>query len=120
MNTRFVLVAALVGALVIAILAAIFALQNPDLTFVNVFAWEFNAPLALVLFITLGVGLIIGLLVLVPSIIRREMKLRHKTKHIHELESELEEAKSSLEKNQKRTKYLEENMELPGDESSLA
>lgn len=120
MNTRFVLVAALVGALIIAVLAAIFALQNPDLTFVNVFAWEFNAPLALILFITLGVGLVIGLLVLVPSIIRREMKLRQKNKRIHELESQLQEVQNSLEKNLKRTKYLEENMELPGDESSFA
>jgi putative membrane protein len=120
MNTRFILIAALVGALIIAVLAAIFALQNPDPTFIRLFTWQFNAPLALVLFVTLGLGVIVGLLVVVPSVVRREMKLRQKNKRIHELESSLEEAQETLGKTQKRTKYLEENMELPNDDSSFA
>lgn len=120
MNTRFVLIAALAGALIIAVLAAVFALQNPDPTFIRLFTWRFNAPLALVLFVTLGLGIIVGLLVVVPSIIRREVKLRQKNKRISELESNLQEIQSSLNQTQKRTKYLEENMQLPNDDSSLA
>ncbi len=116
---RFILVSALVGALLIAILAATFALQNPDLTAVNFFAWQFDFPLALILFLTLGLGVIIGLLVLLPSIVKREMKISQKNKRVMELENILAETESTLSKNNKRTQYLEENMQLPNNDSEL-
>jgi len=120
MNPRIALVTALVGALVIALFATIFALQNPNPTFIHLFNWNFQAPLALVLFITLGMGVIIGLLLLVPSLIKREMKIRQKNKHIKELDESLNEYQTEAEKSQKRTRYLEQNLEPPEDRTELS
>ena len=77
----------LVIALLIAFLAVIFALQNAVPVVVNFLPWEFQGSLALVLLLTLALGVIVGLLVSVPSIIRRSRRISHQQKIIENLEA---------------------------------
>ncbi|MFW6359313.1 MAG: LapA family protein [Chroococcales cyanobacterium] len=74
-------------ALVIALITVIFALQNATLVIVNFFAWEFEASLALVLICTLVVGVVIGLLVSVPSGLRHKLRANRYRKRLIELEN---------------------------------
>ncbi len=81
----------LVVALIIAILAVIFALQNPMPITVSLLAWQFEGSLALVLLIALTLGVLISLLVSVPTVIRRNRAITAQRKTIRELESRLAE-----------------------------
>lgn len=66
-----------VSALVIAFLAILFALQNTNLATIQLFIWEYRQSLALILLGTLAIGVIVGLLVSVPAIIRRNIRISH-------------------------------------------
>jgi GGDEF domain-containing protein len=59
-----------ISALVIAFLAILFALQNNSLVTINLFIWRYQQSLAVVLLATLAIGVLVGLLVSVPAIIR--------------------------------------------------
>lgn len=94
----------LVVVLIFAILAVIFALQNSVLVTAVFFSWEFEGSLALMLLIALAVGVIIGLLVLLPGIMQRNRNLRTQRKKITgfektntELESQIQQLKKQLE-----------------------
>jgi uncharacterized integral membrane protein len=88
----------LILALVIAILAVIFALQNSMTVTISFLVWEVTASLSLVILITLGIGILIGLLVLAPSAIKSSFAASSNRKRIGALEKELDEhkAKSSV------------------------
>ena len=80
----------LIIAIVIALLAVVFALQNSDLVSVKFFAWELgNTSMALVLLITLILGLVTGMLFLAPGIYKRNTTIGAQKKRIGELEREL-------------------------------
>jgi uncharacterized integral membrane protein len=61
----------IVSGLAIALLAILFALQNPNLVTLNLLGWEYRQSLALVLLLTLAIGVVVGLLVSIPAVIRR-------------------------------------------------
>jgi len=80
----------LIIAITIAILAIVFALQNNILVTVRLIFWELPfANLALVLVLTLIMGLIAGLLFLAPGIYRRNQTIGSQRKRIVELEKEI-------------------------------
>lgn len=60
----------LILALLIAILAVIFAVQNVTMVTISFFAWNINTSLAVALLIALGAGVLITLLVSVPGRIK--------------------------------------------------
>ncbi|WP_299491058.1 LapA family protein [Acaryochloris sp. IP29b_bin.137] len=60
-----------VFALIIAFIAILFALQNAHPIWVSFLVWRFYGSLALILLLTLALGVSIGLLVTVPTILRR-------------------------------------------------
>jgi len=60
----------LILALLIAILAVIFAVQNVTLVTISFFAWNIHTSLAVALLIALGAGVLITLLVSVPGRIK--------------------------------------------------
>ena len=57
-------------ALLIAALAVTFALQNTAIVTVSFLLWGFTGSLALVLFVALTTGAIVGWLVTMPSVLR--------------------------------------------------
>jgi uncharacterized integral membrane protein len=77
-------------AIIVAILAVVFALQNAVPITVSFLTWRFESSLALVLLITLALGIIMSLLVSVPSMIRTRKIISDKKKKIQELESSLQ------------------------------
>lgn len=86
----------LIFALVIAVIAVIFALQNTITVTISFLAWEVTGSLSLVLLITLAIGAVIGLLVLAPSTIRHTLAASGHVKRISTLEKELEDHKAKV------------------------
>lgn len=68
---------ALILSLVLAILAVVFALQNPAYVDVNLGPFEIRHSTALILMITFGIGVLVGILAATPSIMKRRKQIRH-------------------------------------------
>ena len=66
----------LLFSLVLAILAVIFALQNPQPMDVNLLFFETEGSTALVLILTFGFGVVVGLLSSLPGRIRARRELK--------------------------------------------
>lgn len=81
----------LVLALIVAIVAVIFALQNPATVTVSLLFWQFDGSLALVLLVSLTAGVLISLLVSVPAVIRRSRGAPADRRTIETLRSQLAE-----------------------------
>jgi len=64
----------LILSLIIAVLAVIFALQNATPVTVHLGPWTFNGSLALVLMITLAIGVLIGFLASITGRIKTRKK----------------------------------------------
>jgi len=79
----------LIVAIIVAILAVVFALQNAVPITVSFLTWRFESSLALVLLITLALGILMSLLVSVPSMIKRRKMISSQKKEIQELEKSL-------------------------------
>jgi uncharacterized integral membrane protein len=87
----------LILALIIAVVAVIFAWQNSLLVTVTFFAWKVEgAPLSLVLLITLAIGILIGWLFVAPSLVKNSFRASGHRKRIDTLEKELEGHKAKL------------------------
>ena len=65
----------------------------------------------MVLLLTLTVGFVVGLLVSIPTITRREWKIANQKKRIVELENKLNENVERISSQRKRIDYLERNMQ---------
>jgi putative membrane protein len=66
----------LLFSLLLAILAVIFALQNPQPMDVNLLFFQTEGSTALVLILTFGFGVLVGLLSSVPARLRTRRKLK--------------------------------------------
>jgi uncharacterized integral membrane protein len=81
----------LILALLVAVVAVIFAWQNPDLVNVQFFGWRVEeAPQSLVLLATLAIGVLIGWLFAAPSLVKNSFRASNQRKRIGVLEKELE------------------------------
>lgn len=83
----------LILALLIAIIAVIFALQNTTAVTVSFFVWQFDQSLALVLLLTLAVGVLIGIFTILPGSIRSKWRLSSQRKKMDSLEKTLQQEK---------------------------
>ena len=80
----------LIFALIIALIAVIFALQNSEPVTVNFFFWELaDVSMVLVLLGTLVVGILVGLMFLATGIFKRNSTISSQKKRIVELEKEI-------------------------------
>jgi diguanylate cyclase (GGDEF)-like protein len=86
----------IVLALAIAFLAVLFALQNQAVVAISLFVWTFDEPLAVVLLVTLVLGVLIGLLVSIPSLIRRNWSIARQKKQIEGLEYQMQQHQTEL------------------------
>lgn len=86
----------LIFALVIAVIAVIFALQNTMIVTISFFTWKITGSLSLVLLVTLAIGAVIGLLVLAPSTIKHTLAASGHRKRIGLLEKELDDHKAKV------------------------
>lgn len=113
----------LVLALILAIVAVIFALQNTAAVTLTFFAWEVGGSLSLVVLVTLVIGVLVGWLFVAPSLVKNSLQGSGQRKRIAALEKEVGEYKASLEKAQGKVKELEaerESRQSPAPAPSLA
>lgn len=74
-------------ALIIAVLAVIFSLQNAVITAVSFFTFSFEGSLALILIVTFAVGVVAGLLLMAPYLLKARLKRRRLAAHIKKIKS---------------------------------
>jgi len=86
----------LIIALVISAIAVVFALQNTMTVVISFFTWQITGSLSLVLLATLAIGILIGLLVLAPSMLSHAIAGSGQRKRILALEKELSEKQSRI------------------------
>jgi uncharacterized membrane protein YciS (DUF1049 family) len=95
------MVFALILALVIAILAVFFALENTAMVTVSFFGYAVSGSLALFILVALGIGLLLGVLIMAPGRIKSGLSNRRSAKKINSLEANLDEERikrSAMEK----------------------
>ncbi len=84
-------------ALILAVLAVVFALQNTLQVAVSFLVWKFNGSLALVLIVSVLAGMLISFLAYLPTLLRSYFSARRMRKHTGELELNLADHKQRLE-----------------------
>ena len=99
--------------LVIAVVAILFAFQNSTVVTISLGVWQFKQSLAIVLLATLGLGIIISLLLSVPTIIKRGWQTSRQRNKILSLESELQSRDTEISGREQKSKvYEQKNQEL--------
>ncbi|MDJ0798992.1 MAG: LapA family protein [Calothrix sp. MO_167.B12] len=83
-------------ALLIATMAVIFALQNSAPVVVQFLGWRSQDSMALVLLLTFTFGVLFGLLVSLPTIIKMGKRNKHLTRKLKEHKDEIEELNYKL------------------------
>ncbi len=73
--------------------AVLFALQNVTVITVSFFAWHLQGSLALILLVSIGVGMIISLLIILPESISNYFNFRRLKKENANLEEALRKQK---------------------------
>jgi putative membrane protein len=90
------MVFSLILALAIAILAVFFALENTMMVTVSFFGYGVDGSLALFILIAVGVGVLIGVLIMIPGRIKSSLSNARHRKKISTLEASLEEHRARL------------------------
>ncbi len=90
------MVVTLIFAFLLAIVAAIFALQNPTPVAANFFGVRVDGSLALFVLLGIAFGFLIGVLVMLPGRIKSGLTNLRQRKQIEELKASLEQHKEKL------------------------
>lgn len=104
-------------ALIIAVLAVFFALQNSDPVQIKLAVWEFGSSLAFVLLLALTAGALISFFFSLPSNIRARWTIRQQRKKLTEYEASLASIKAKLEESEKKVLALQSPPE-PADSAA--
>ena len=83
----------LILAIALAVLVAIFAIQNSSVIMVTFLAWHWEASLALILIMVLGAGILIGYLAGLPSAWKSKSELRQQRREMKDLAKEVGDSK---------------------------
>ena len=75
----------LLMAFSIALLILVFALQNASVVTVSFLSFNFQGSLALVLCIVFSAGFITGVLMMLPTVLRKILALRHQKRLIKQI-----------------------------------
>ena len=97
--------------LIIAIAAILFAFQNSAIVAIKFGIWEFQESLAIVLLITLGLGIIISLLLSIPTLVKRGWKSSNQNKKITDLEYKLQSRSEQISRQEKISEILQNNIQ---------
>jgi putative membrane protein len=81
----------LIVALILAVVSVVFALQNPDVIKVSFFTLKMEGPFALFILASLAIGAVIGILVMVPSVIKNAITISRHRKQIDGLQKSMKE-----------------------------
>ena len=110
----------LILALIIAILAVIFAVQNVTVVTITFFACTIHTSLAVALLVALGAGVLLTLLLSVPGMFKNGWNSVSQKKKMSSLEVERDKYKAKIdEANAERDKYLKKLEEKEKEISDL-
>lgn len=87
----------LVLALIIALIAVVFTIQNTALVTVTFLFWDLNQSLAFVVLLAILAGVLISLFVSLPGKVKRTMENTNHKKKIKDMDTELMSTKVRLE-----------------------
>lgn len=115
----------LILALLVAIVAVIFAVQNVAVVAVSFFAWHIQIPLAVALLASLGAGVLITILLSLPGKVKGRWNSAANRKKFSNLEAERDSLKAKIdqmaaERDQSVQKLVESNKETADLEERLA
>ena len=79
----------LIVGIILGALAVVFAFQNVAIVTVSFFVWQVTAPLSILILGTVLCGIVLTLLVLLPSVIRDEFYVASIKRQKREAEEEL-------------------------------
>jgi uncharacterized integral membrane protein len=100
----------IVLGLLIAIVAVVFALQNLAAVTISFFFWNIHGSLALVLLVSVAVGVLISLLTGLPGLIRGRWTIKSQKKKLAVLEAERNSLQQRAEQAEKEVSALEEQL----------
>ncbi|MGK7946163.1 MAG: lipopolysaccharide assembly LapA domain-containing protein [Microcystaceae cyanobacterium] len=86
----------LILALFISFFFVIFALQNAEIITIDFIVTQVESSLALILVITLGLGIFIGLLAASFSLIKQRLEITKQNKQLKELQKVIESPQESV------------------------
>ena len=92
------MIISLIFGLILSLAALVFALQNTQSVRISFLVWHVNGSLALLLIIFFFVGLLAGILVILPGRIRSTLARARNNKELTALQIKLDECKGKLEK----------------------
>ena len=75
-------------ALILALLVTVFAVQNNQPITISFLFWSINGSLALVLMVTLVLGIVIGVLLMAPGSVRNRLQVGGLQRSLRSLEQE--------------------------------
>jgi lipopolysaccharide assembly protein A len=79
----------IVLALLIAIAIVFFALQNSAIVTVSFLSFHYDGSLALILVVVFTLGLFVGILIAIPSLLRKSSDLREQKRRVKQLEENI-------------------------------
>lgn len=107
----------LILALLFAVTAVIFALGNTAPVTISFLTWSLQEqPLALVLLVAVALGILIGVLLMTPSVIKQKLALSGEKKRLKSTEKDLDLHKSKVTELEDKFKKTEENQAQVVDE----
>ena len=104
-------------ALIIAVLAVFFALQNSEPVNVQFAMWEFPSTLAFVMLVAVLAGALISFFVSIPSNMRARWTIRQQRKKLNEYETSLADTKTKLEESEQKLLAMQTPPEKPSGEA---
>jgi uncharacterized membrane protein YciS (DUF1049 family) len=90
-------------ALLIAIAIVLFALQNSAIVTVSFLLFHYNGSLALILVLVFASGLLAGILISLPSLLRKNAEVREQKRRVRQLEQRMTGATASPPSGQHRS-----------------
>jgi uncharacterized integral membrane protein len=93
----------IVLALLIALVIILFALQNSALVTVSFLSFHYTGSLALILVVVFTSGLLTGILISIPSLLRKNSDLREQKKRVKQLEESITRSDASRQVDQEKS-----------------
>lgn len=109
----------LVLALIIALIAVVFTIQNTALVTVTFLVWDLNHSLAFVVLLAILAGVLISQFVAMPGRFKRKMEITNQTKKVKDMETELMSSKVRMEALKQEVEVYRSKVDPPMDEMSV-
>lgn len=76
----------LILIIAVAIAAVLFASYNPTMVQVSLFGYMASGPLGIFLIIALGIGVLVGVILMAPSVLKHQWRASQRQRQINKME----------------------------------